>query len=185
MSFKVKGHWVSSLLLLFTLASSLQAATVKIILSAINDDSIKQADEIEIGKFISLPSDAALSIGTFVSDPDSNRAAIAALLSSGSAVTNLTNSSNFLTFGTLPHDDFDPDGVLSFEFEVAAFSGKSIFLVAYNNSNSTAATQVGVYRFYNYDSIEGMYLPARFKAAGELDDETAVSLLQETGDIND
>ena len=103
MSFKVKGHWVSSFILFLALASSLQAATVKIILSAAGDDSIKQADEIEIGKFISLPSDAALSIGTFVSDPDSNRAAIAALLSSGSAVTNLTNSSIVLELDPTHH----------------------------------------------------------------------------------
>jgi len=103
MSFKVKGHWVSYLILLLALAPSLQAATVKIILSAAGDDSIKQADEIEIGKFISLPSDAALSIGTFVADPDSNRAAIAALLSSGSAVTNLTNSSIVLELDPTHH----------------------------------------------------------------------------------
>ena len=90
MSFKVKGHWVSSLLLLFTLVSSLQAATVKIILETLSADSIKQADEI--GTITSLPSDAAFSIGTFVADPESNRAAFAAPLSSGSPVTNLTNS---------------------------------------------------------------------------------------------
>jgi hypothetical protein len=103
MSLKVKGHWVSYLILLLALASSLQAATVKIILSATGDDSIKQADEIEIGKFISLPSDAALSIGTFVADPDSNRAAIAALLSSGSPVTNLTDSSIVLELDPTHH----------------------------------------------------------------------------------
>ena len=101
MSFKVKGHWVSSLLLLFTLASSLQAATVKIILETLGADSIKQADEI--GTITSLPSDAAFSIGTFVADLDSNRAAIAALLSSGSVVTNLNDSSIILKLDPTHH----------------------------------------------------------------------------------
>jgi len=181
MSFKVKGHWVSSLLLLFTLVSSLQAATVKIILETLSADSIKQADEI--GTITSLPSDAAFSIGTFVADPDSNQAAIAALLSSGSAVTNLTNASNFLTFGTRPRSDFDTEGKLSFEFDVAAFSGKSIFLVAYNNSAPTLATQVGVYRFYNFNSTQESNLPTRFEDPGvRLDVETTVSLFQESTD---
>lgn len=103
MSFKVKGHWASYLILPLALASSLQAATVKIILSAIIDDSIKQADEIEIGKFISLPSGAALSIGTFVADPESNRAAFAAPPSSGSPVTNLTNSGIVLELDPTHH----------------------------------------------------------------------------------
>ena len=95
MRFKVKGQLASSfiILLLFAVNSSLQAATVKIILSATSADSIKQADEIEIGEFISLPSNAAFSIGTFVADPDSNRAAIFALLSSGSAANSLNDSS--------------------------------------------------------------------------------------------
>ena len=100
MSIKVKGHWASSFLTLLLLAanSSLQAATVKIILETLSADTIKQADEIEIGEIISLPSDAAFSMGTFVADPDSNRAAIAASLFffSGSAVTNLNDSSQFL-----------------------------------------------------------------------------------------
>ena len=106
MSFKVKGHWASSFIILLLLAvnSSLQAATVKIILSAISADSIKQADEIEIGEIISLPSNAAFSIGTFVADPDSNRAAIdALLLSSGSAVTSLNNSSIILELDPTHH----------------------------------------------------------------------------------
>ena len=103
MSFRIKGHWVSSLILLLALASHLQSAPVKIILSAAGDDNIKQADEIEIGKFISLPSDVALSIGTFVSDPDSNRAAIFALLSSGSAATSLNDSSIILELDPTHH----------------------------------------------------------------------------------
>lgn len=105
MSLKVKGQQAGSLIILLLLAvnSSLQAATVKIIRSAISADSIKQADEIEIGKIISLPSDAAFSIGTFVADPDSNRAAIDALLSSGSAVTNLNDSSIVLELDPTHH----------------------------------------------------------------------------------
>ena len=106
MSLKVKGQQAGSFIILLLLAvnSSLQAATVKIILSAISADSIKQADEIEIGEIISLPSNAAFSIGTFVADPDSNRAAIdALLLSSGSAVTNLTNSSIILELDPTHH----------------------------------------------------------------------------------
>lgn len=106
MSLKVKGQQAGSFIILLLLAvnSSLQAATVKIILSAISADSINQADEIEIGEIISLPSNAAFSIGTFVADPDSNRAAIdALLLSSGSAVTNLTNSSIILELDPTHH----------------------------------------------------------------------------------
>lgn len=183
MRFKVKGQRASSFIVLFllALASSLDAATVKIILETLSGDSIKQADETEIGKFISLPSDAAFSIGTFVADPDSNRAAIAALLSSGSAVTNLTNSSNFLTFGTQPRSDFDPLGKLSFAFDVANFIDKPIFLVAYNNNDPTLATQVGVYRFYNFNSILGRNSPTTFEDPGvRLDVETTVSLFQES-----
>jgi len=100
MSFKVKGHWASSFIILLLLAanSSLQAATVKIILETLSVDSIVQADGIT-----PLPSAAAFSIGTFVADPDSNRAAIAALLSSGSAVTNLNNSSIILKLDPTHH----------------------------------------------------------------------------------
>jgi hypothetical protein len=95
----VKKQWSTCLiLLLLGLASSLQAATVKVILvtPGANDGSnIKQFDN-QSESWSALPSNAAFSIGTFVADPDTNRAAIAALLSSGSAVTNLTNSNNFL-----------------------------------------------------------------------------------------
>ena len=139
------------MILLLGLASSLQAATVKVILvtPGANDGSnIKQFDN-RANRWSALPSDAAFSIGTFVADPDTNRAAIAALLSSGSAVTNLTNSNNFLTFGTISRSRFSSEGDLTFEFDVNAFKGKSIFLVAYNNSNPASATQVGVYRFYD------------------------------------
>jgi len=102
MSFKVKGHWVSSLILLLALASSLQATTVKIILESLSVDSIRQDDEI--GAIISPPLDAAFSIGTFVADPDPNRPAISALLlSSGSPVTNLNDSSIILELDPTHH----------------------------------------------------------------------------------
>ena len=139
------------MILLLGLASSLQAATVKVILvapGAKDGSNIKQFDK-QANLWSALPSAAAFSIGTFVADPDTNRAAIAALLSSDSAVTNLTNSNNFLTFGTISRSLFSSEGDLTFEFDVTAFKGKSIFLVAYNNSNPTLATQVGVFRFYD------------------------------------
>lgn len=100
MSLKVKGQQAGSFIILLLLAvnSSLQAATVKIILETLSVDNIFQADGVT-----PLPSNAAFSIGTFVADPDSNRAAIAALLSSGSAVTNLTNSSIILELDPTHH----------------------------------------------------------------------------------
>jgi len=100
MSFKVKGQWASPfiILLLLALASSLDSATVKIILETLSVDNIFQADGIT-----PLPSDAAFSIGTFVTDPEPNRPAIAALLSPGSPVTNLTNSSIVLELNPTHH----------------------------------------------------------------------------------
>ena len=178
MRFKVKGQWSTYLMiLLLGLASSLQAATVKVILvtPGANDGSnIKQFDN-QANRWSALPSDAAFSIGTFVADPDTNRAAIAALLSSGSAVTNLTNSNNFLTFGTISRSLFSSEGTLTFEFDVAAFKGKSIFLVAYNNSNPASATQVGVYRFY-----DDANLPTPFNDFAGTDTEIFSVLLPES-----
>ena len=165
------------MILLLGLASSLQAATVKVILvtPGANDGSnIKQFDN-RANRWSALPSDAAFSIGTFVADPDTNRAAIAALLSSGSAVTNLTNSNNFLTFGTISRSLFSSEGTLTFEFDVAAFKGKSIFLVAYNNSNPASATQVGVYRFY-----DDANLPTPFNDFAGTDTEIFSVLLPES-----
>jgi len=174
----VKRQWSTYLmLLLLGLASSLQAATVKVILvtPGANDGSnIKQFDN-QAKSWSELPSNAAFSIGTFVADPDTNRAAIAALLSSGSAVTNLTNSNNFLTFGTISRSLFSSEGTLTFEFDVAAFKGKSIFLVAYNNSNPTSATQVGVYRFY-----DDANLPTPFNDFAGTDTEIFSVLLPES-----
>jgi hypothetical protein len=165
------------MILLLGLASSLQAATVKVILvtPGANDGSnIKQFDN-QSESWSALPSNAAFSIGTFVADPDTNQAAIAALLSSGSAVTNLTNSNNFLTFGTISRSLFSSEGSLTFEFDVAAFKGKSIFLVAYNNSNPNSATQVGVYRFY-----DDANLPTPFDDFAGTDTEIFSVLLPES-----
>jgi len=96
-----------------------------------------------------LPANALFKIGTFVQDPDANAAAIAALLSPGNVLTNLNNTSNFLTFGTAIRSNF-ADDTLTFNYPLDTnFVGKNIFLVAYNNNDPTLATQVGVYRFYD------------------------------------
>lgn len=107
-------------------------------------NNIRQADGS------ALPANALLRIGTFVQDPDTNAAAIEALLVAGAAVSNLNNSANFLTFGTAVRSSFDETGILNFNFNLGNdLKGKPIFLVAYNHADATAATQVGVFRFYD------------------------------------
>ena len=100
MSLKVKGQQAGSYIILLLLAvnSSLQAGTVKIILETLSVDNIVQADGIT-----PLPEYTTFNTRTFVADPDSNRPAIAALLSSGSPVTNLNDSSIILALDPTHH----------------------------------------------------------------------------------
>jgi hypothetical protein len=126
------------------------AANIHVILSAPGEpfgNNIRQADGS------ALPLGALFRIGTFVQDPDTNAAAIEALLVAGSAVSNLNNVANFLTFGTAARSSFDNqegNGTLDFNFNLEDnLKGKPIFLVAYNNAAAAAATQVGVFRFYD------------------------------------
>jgi hypothetical protein len=88
------------LLCFLCIASPTYGLNIAVNLVSPNDaggENIKNAD----GTL--LPATALFKIGTFVADPDSNRAAIAALLSSGSAVTNLTNSSIVLELDPTHH----------------------------------------------------------------------------------
>jgi hypothetical protein len=127
-----------------------------------------------------LPANALFKIGTFVQDPDTNAAAIAALLSPGNVLTNLNNTSNFLTFGTAIRSNF-VDGILNFDYSLGGnLAGKSIFLIAYNNNDPTLATQVGIYRFY--DAAEA---PTKFLTPEGLDNEFFAVLLLESDPDND
>ena len=127
-----------------------------------------------------LPTNALFKIGTFVQDPDTNAAAIAAILSPGNVLTNLNNTSNFLTFGTAIRSNF-VDGILNFNYSLDAnLEGKSIFLIAYNNNDPTLATQVGIYRFY--DAAEA---PTKFLTPEGLDYEFFAVLLPESDPDND
>lgn len=142
--------------------------------SGAGGDNIKNAD----GTL--LPANALFKIGTFVQDPDTNAAAIAALLSPGNVLTNLNNTSNFLTFGTAIRSNF-ADGILNFDYSLNAnLEGKSIFLIAYNNNDPTLATQVGVYRFY--DDAANF---AKFDSTAGADTQLFPTLLPESDPTED
>jgi hypothetical protein len=127
-----------------------------------------------------LPANALFKIGTFVQDPDTNAAAIAALLTPGNTLTNLNNDSNFLTFGTAIRSNF-AEGILNFDYPLNAnLEGKSIFLIAYNNNNPNLATQVGVYRFYD-DAVNF----AKFDSTAGADTQLFPTLLLESDPDND
>jgi hypothetical protein len=120
-------------------------------------NNIRQADGS------ALPANALFRIGTFVQDPDTNTMAIKALLVAGSAVSNLNNSANFLTFGTASRSSFDPDGKLIFDFNLGNdLRGRPIFLVAYNHADAAAATQVGVFRFYDDAGVPTVFDDSTF-----------------------
>ena len=126
-----------------------------------------------------LTANALFKIGTFVQDPDTNAAAIAALLTPGNVLTNLNNTSNFLTFGTAIRSNFadsGPDSILNFNYPLGSnLERKNIFLIAYNNNDPTLATQVGVYRFY-----EGPGVPSTFDGTAGADTELFPTLLLES-----
>ena len=126
-----------------------------------------------------LTANALFKIGTFVQDPDTNAAAIAALLTPGNVLTNLNNTSNFLTFGTAIRSNFadsGPDSILNFNYPLGSnLERKNIFLIAYNNNDPTLATQVGIYRFY-----EGPGVPSTFDGTAGADTELFPTLLLES-----
>ena len=163
--------------LFFSFANQLLALNIAVNLVSPSDaggENIKNAD----GSL--LPANALFKIGTFVQDPNTNAAAIAALLTPGNALTNLNNTSNFLTFGTAIRSNF-ADGVLNFDYSLGAnLEGKSIFLIAYNNNDPTLATQVGVYRFYDDAATF-----AKFDSTAGADTQLFPTLLLESDPDND
>jgi Putative Ig domain len=163
--------------LFLSFANQLLALNIAVNLVSPSDaggENIKNAD----GTL--LPSNALFKIGTFVQDPDTNAAAIAALLSPGNVLTNLNNTSNFLTFGTAIRSNF-AGGILNFDYSLSAnLEGKSIFLIAYNNNDPTLATQVGVYRFY-----DGAANSAKFDSTAGADTQLFPTLLPESDPTED
>ena len=90
-------------------------------------------------------------LGSFTLDPDTDAAGIATLLTGNNVVANLTNGANFQEFGTLAWGDRDGGDNLGFQFDNAALINRNIFLLIFDSAANdlAAASQIGVFRFYN------------------------------------